>query len=107
MPEELKRAQAAAAAATATNGAAGQGQKATGGAAPQLVKVPVAQSLSPARTSTPAQKSPLVMPYSAYRVPCKQQQLRACCILGQLVQGRPAVKEVLPCIGIAAADAAT
>lgn len=69
MPEEMKRAQAAAAAATATNGAAGQAQKVTGAAAPQLVKVPVSQSLSPARTSTPAQKSPLVKAYSAYLIP--------------------------------------
>lgn len=66
MPEEMKRAQAAAAAATAVNGTAGQGGKSIGAAPPQLVKVPVAQSLSPARTaSTPAQKSPLVMATSA------------------------------------------
>ena len=66
MPEEMKRAQAAAAAAATANGT-GQGQKAAGSAPPQLVKVPVAQSLSPARTSsTPAQKSPLVMAGSLY-----------------------------------------
>ena len=61
MPEDMKRAQAAAAAAGAGSGSAGQAQKAAA-SAPQLVKVPVAHSTSPGRaSSTPAQKSPLVM----------------------------------------------
>lgn len=65
MPEDMKRAQAAAAAAGAGSGSASQGQKAAA-SAPQLVKVPVAHSVSPERaSSTPAQKSPLVM-----AVPC-------------------------------------
>ncbi len=54
MPEEMKRAQAAAAAANAAGGpAAAQAQKPAATGAPQLVKVPVAQSTSP----THAQKS--------------------------------------------------
>lgn len=68
MPEDMKRAQAAAAAA---NGGAGQGQKSAGNAAPQLVKVPVAQSVSPVRaSSTLAQKSPLVIAFSSFAFPC-------------------------------------
>lgn len=68
MPEDMKRAQAAAAAAGA--GSAGQGQKAAASAVPQLVKVPVAHSMSPERaSSTPAQKSPLVMAFSVYACP--------------------------------------
>lgn len=67
MPDDMKRAQAAAAAAAAANGPASQGQKSAGTAPPQLVKVPVAQSVSPARaSSTPAQKSPLVITLSAH-----------------------------------------
>ena len=70
MPEDMKRAQAAAAAAGAGAGSAGQGQKAAASAVPQLVKVPVAHSMSPERaSSTPAQKSPLVMAFSVYACP--------------------------------------
>lgn len=69
MPEEMKRAQAAAAAAGAGSGSAGQGQKAAA-SAPQLVKVPVAHSVSPERaSSTAAQKSPLVMALSVHACP--------------------------------------
>ena len=62
MPEEMKRAQAAAAAAAAAStGTAGQAQKPASAVPPQLVKVPVAQSSSPAHTvSATAQKSPQV-----------------------------------------------
>lgn len=62
MPEEMKRAQAAAAAAAAaSSGTAGQAQKSASAVPPQLVKVPVAQTPSPAHTITStAQKSPQV-----------------------------------------------
>jgi len=62
MPEEMKHAQAAAAAHTAAGGSAGQAQKpAAAGGAPQLVKVPVAQGSSPAHgMSASTLKSPQV-----------------------------------------------
>ena len=67
MPEDMKRAQAAAPA----NSSAGQGQKSAATAPPQLVKVPVAQSVSPVRASSaPAQKSPLVMAFSIQAFSC-------------------------------------
>ena len=55
MPEEMKRAQA-----TAGGAAASQAQKPPTGGPPQLVKVPVTQNSSPAHAAS-AQKSPQVV----------------------------------------------
>ena len=73
MPEEMKRAQAAAAAAgtaTAAGGSAVPAQKPAAAAPPQLVKVPVAQSLSPAH-AVAAQKSSQVS-ISSHSHPCAE-----------------------------------